>query len=448
MIKKKKRLPLEGVRVLSLTQSWTGPFGSMLLGDLGAEILRIDQIQYIGGLTRGMEAYPNEERWRNNKDGGIMQYPDREPWGPNGEQPWNRFSFGNSVLQNTFDFTLDFSRPKGWDLVKKLVALSDIFIENNTPTTAPKLGFTQEFLQETNDRLVIIRTPGFGLSGPHMAWKGFGRNIEGAIGHTWTMRYSEAPEHLISNRQTFIMDNLGAHSVAVAAMMGLLNREKTGKGCLIEIAQAEGAMGALPAPWMNYFANGGIEPSRGNRHATAVQGCYPAAGEDQWVVITIGTEEEWDGFCRALGHPPWTLDPAFGDITNRLNNHDLLDKKIAEWTRNHDNYYIMHLLQAHGVPAGPVMTEAMNYADEHVKSRDFFIKETQKWCGTHLYTGYTGKYKRLERKNRADMPPCGLGEHNEYVFKTILQLSDEEYAELEREQYIGTDILRNAKASL
>ena len=448
MINEKRRLPLEGIRVLSLTQSWTGPFASMLLGDLGAEVLRLEQIQYMGGLTRGAEAYPNEKRWQNNRNGGIMQYVDRKPWGPNGEQPWNRFSFGNCHLQNTHSFTLDFSRPKGWELIKRLVEMSDVFIENNTPMTAPKLGFTREFLQETNGRLIIIRSPGFGLSGPHMSWKGFGKNIEAAIGHAWLMRYSDKPEHLISNKQTYVMDNLGAHSVAIAAMMGLLNREKTGEGCFIELAQAEGAMAALPAPWMNYFANGRLDPPKGNRQATAVQGCYPATGDDQWVVIAIGTEEEWTGFCKALGNPAWTLAPEFSDVTARLKNHDLLDEKIAAWTRNHDNYYIMHLLQSHGVPAGPVMTEAMTFADEHIRSRDFFIKETQRWCGTHFYTGYTGKYKRLDRKNRADMPPCGLGEHNEYVFKTLLKVSDEEYADLEREQFIGTDILRDAKASL
>ena len=82
--------------------------------------------------------------------------------------------------------------------------------------------------------------------------------------------------------------------------------------------------------------------------------------------------------------------------------------------------------------------EAMNFFDPHVNSRDFWIRETQKWSGTHLYTGYTGKYLRTPRKNRAEMPPCGLGEHNEYVFKAILGLSDKEYTELEREKYIGT----------
>lgn len=445
---KAKRLPLEGVRVLSLTQSWTGPFGSMLLGDLGAEVLRLEQIQYIGGLTRGVEGRPNEERWLKDRGGGIMQYVDRKPWGPNGEYPWNRFSFGNCHLQNTYSFTLDFTRPKGWDLLKEIIRISDIFIENNTPTTTPKLGLTWDFLHEVNPRLIVIRSPAFGLSGPHMNWKGFGRNVEGAIGHAWLARYSEALEHLISNRQTYLMDNMGAHTVATAAMMALLDREKTGTGALVEVAQGEAAMGALPAPWIDYFANGCIRPARGNRLATAVQGCYPTAGDDQWVVITINGDEEWKGFCDALGNPPWTGDPRFGDLPGRLKHQDDLDTRIAEWTTKRTNYDVMYLLQAHGVPAGPVMTEASTFADGHVKDRDFFIEETQKFCGTHLYAGYIGKYRTTPRKNRAEMPPCWLGEHNAYVFKTLLGLSDEAYAELEKEQYIGTEILTDAKQSL
>jgi benzylsuccinate CoA-transferase BbsF subunit len=448
MINGKERLPLKGIRVLSFTQSWTGPFASMLLGDLGAEVLRLEQIQYAGGLTRGIEPRPTEVKWGNDRNGGIMQYVDRKPWGSKGEPPWNRFSFGNCHLQNTYSFTLDFTRPKGWELLKKVIKLSDIFIENNTPTTAPKLGLTWYFLHESNPQLIVIRSPGFGLDGPHTHWKGFGRNIEAAIGYGWFIRYSDKPEHLLSNRQTYIMDNLNAHTVALAAMMALLDGEKKGEGSYIEIAQAETAMGALPAPWMDYFANHRLQSPQGNRSPTVVQGCYPTLGEDQWIAITINSDEEWKGFCQAVGNPHWAQDERFRNRASRLKNQDDLDKKIGEWTKKQNNYQVMHLLQAHGVPAGPVMTEAMSFKDPHLKERDFFIKETQKWCGTHLYTGYTGKYKRTIRKNRADMPPCGVGEHNEYVFKELLKLSDEEYAELEKEQYIGTEILPEAKASL
>jgi crotonobetainyl-CoA:carnitine CoA-transferase CaiB-like acyl-CoA transferase len=247
------------------------------------------------------------------------------------------------------------------------------------------------------------------------------------------------------------MDNCRAHTLAAASMMGLLQREKTGKGMLIEVAQAEGVMGVLPIFWMDFFINGRTQPAYANRHPTAIQGCYPTKGERKdydWVVITIHDDSEWLGFCEALGHPDWTKDKKFEDCISRHKHHDDLDNHIAEWSRQHNNYAIMHLLQKHGVPAGPVMTEEMVFKDKHILEHDFFIEETQKWCGTHKYSGYTGRFRNTPRKNRADMPATGLGEYNDYVFKDLLGVSDQEYAELEKEHYIGTEMLPDAKSSI
>jgi len=449
--KSTKKHPLEGVRVLGFTQSWTGPFAGMLLGDLGAENMRMEQIQYAGGMTRGLMPFPLRDMWINKREGRTMQYPDREPTGPNGEYHMNRFSFGNCHLQNTCGFTLDFTRPRGWELLKELVKISDIFLENNTPMTAPKLGLTWEFLHETNPRLIVIRAPGFGLSGPHGHWKGFGANIESSIGHVHALRYSDDSRHAVSNLETYSMDNCGAHTVASAAMMGLLQRKKTGKGMLVEITQAEGVMGIMPIYWMDYFINGRSQPSCANRHPLAVQGCYPTRGENpgyDWVVITINNDEEWRYFCNAIDNPDWCRDDRFADCLSRLRNQDALDQHITRWTQQHHNYAVMHLLQKHGVPAGPVLTEKMVFEDPHIIDRDFFITETQKWCGTHKYCGYTGKFSRTPRRNRAEMPPTGLGEYNEYVFKELLGISEEEYRELEEGEYIGVEMLQTAKASI
>lgn len=448
---KKKDYPLKGIRVLGFTQSWTGPFAGMLLGDLGAENLRVEQIQYAGGMTRGIMPFPMEDYFASIKTGGIFQYPDRKCTGPDGEYHMNRFAFGNAHLQNTYGFTLDFQRPKGMELFKELIRKSDIFLENNTPTTAPKLGLSWETLHEINPNLIVIRSPAFGLSGPHYNWKGFGSNIEAGVGHTHALRYSDAPEDTISTLETYTMDNCGAHSLPTAAMMGLMQREKTGEGMLIEIPQAEGVMDLLPVYWMDYFVNGRIQPAWSNRHPSAIQGCYPTLGDDpamDWAIITIYNDKEWNGFCTAIGNPAWCQDPKFSDAVSRLKNQDELDEHISAWTKQHDCYAIMYLLQDHGVPAGPVMTEKMVCEDRHMLEHDFFIEETQKWCGTHKYTGYTAKARNTPRKNRADMPPTGLGEYNEHVFKKILGLSDAEYQELVDEEYIGTEMVADAKSSI
>ena len=448
---KNKELPLKGLRVLGFTQSWTGPFCGCLLADLGAEHLRVEQIQYAGGMTRGVTPFPLQDMWLNSKDGGIFNYPDRMAQGPNNEYHMNRFSFGNAHLQNCKGFTLDFMRPKGMELFVELLKMSDVFVENNTPTTAPKLGLTWEFLHEINPKLIVIRSPAFGLSGRSVKWKGFGSNVEAGVGHTYAYRYSDDVDDAVSSLETYSMDNIGSHSLAAAAMMGMLQVEKTGKGMLIEIPQAEGVLDALPAQWMDYFVNGRIQPAWANRHPSALQGAYPTNGDEpmfDYVAISIFNDAEWDGFVDALGNPAWAKDEKFADAVSRLKNQDELDKHIAEWTKQHNKYAIMHMLQAKGVPAGPVMTEGDAFADPSLLDHNFFVEETQKWCGTHKYAGQEAIFMRTPRVSRADFPPTGLGEYNEYVFKEILKLSDADYQSLIDEEYIGTEMVAGAKSSL
>jgi len=160
-------------------------------------------------------------------------------------------------------------------------------------------------------------------------------------------------------------------------------------------------------------------------------------------VITITNDEEWKAFCRAIGDPPWSQEETFADSLSRYKNHDELDRHIEEWTSQRNKYDVMHLLQKEGVPAGPIMNERDAYNDPHLKERDFFLEMTQKWCGNHLYAGFAWRHLRAPQK--AYLPPPGLGEHNEYVYKELLKMTDEEYAELEKEQYIGDTYLPHVR---
>jgi len=160
---------------------------------------------------------------------------------------------------------------------------------------------------------------------------------------------------------------------------------------------------------------------------------------DEWIVIAIHNDKQWDGLCRAMGNPPWTREERFADGHSRYKNHDELDRYIEAWAGQRDKYHVMHVLQKEGVPAGPVMNERDAYNDPHLKERGFFLEITQKWCGTHAYPGFPWKFTRAPQE--AYLPPPGLGEHNEYVSKELLKMTDEEYAELEREQYIGDTYL-------
>lgn len=431
-----KRLPLEGVRVLALTVVWAGPYSTMLLGDLGAEVIRLESIQRFASTTRGIMARPPAAMYESDEKGGWLQYPDRQV----GETPWNRCTFFNCHGRNKHAITLDLTRPKGIEIFNRLIQVSDIFIENNAPRVIEHLGLTYDVLSEVNPRLIMIQAPGYGVKGPYRNWVGYGSNVEAAVGHQWLRGYPETDQAIQTN--AFAMDTTGGSSIVFAAMMALHQREKTGRGQYIDLAQAQTVICSLAGAFMDYTMNGRVETTMGNRHPyMAPHGCYRCRGADNWVVIAVGSEEEWQGLCRAMGDPPWTQDEKFADALSRWHHQDELDRHIEEWTSQHDDHAVMHILQREGVAAGPVLNERAAHNDPHLKDRGFFLEITQKWCGTHLYAGFPWKYLRTPQK--VYLPPPGLGEHNEYVYKQVLGMSDEEYAELEREQYIGDTYLPN-----
>ena len=192
---------------------------------------------------------------------------------------------------------------------------------------------------------------------------------------------------------------------------------------------------------MDYTMNRRVQRSLGNRdlHSAAPCGCYRCKGDDRWVTITVGADRQWEGFCRALGNPSWTKEERFGNVLGRHGNQDELDKLIEEWTTRHDHYAVMHMLQKEGVPAGPVMDERDLYNDPHLKERGFHERVTHPEAGTHLYPGLI--WKASKTPNSIRTPACLLGEHNEYVYKKVIGVSDQEYIELEKEGHIGMDFV-------
>ena len=188
---------------------------------------------------------------------------------------------------------------------------------------------------------------------------------------------------------------------------------------------------------MDYSMNARSGSTMGNRHPYALQGCYPCAGEDRWVNITLFDDRDWEAFCKAIGNPEWSKDERFSNIISRHSSHDEIDNHISEWTSQHDHYEVMRVLQDAGVAAGAVMDQRDAYNDPHLNERGVFEEVTQEDTGTHLYPG--APFKMTEPPLKIRRGPVRLGEDNEYVYKTLLEVSDEEYAELEGEGHIGMD---------
>jgi crotonobetainyl-CoA:carnitine CoA-transferase CaiB-like acyl-CoA transferase len=429
-------LPLEGVRAVCVTGIWAGPFASELLADWGCEVIKVESTQRRQLQTRGFFfKFPKGEK-RKVEDGAPWPwgYPDGEP----GKRPWNRFSLFNSPNRNKLSMTVDLTKPKGIDILRRLVKMSDLFIENNAPNTMDRLGITYEWLKEAKPDIIAIRMPAFGLSGPYRNYRSFGSGPEATAGHTWLRGYTDVDKSLATTSVVHC-DAVGGANAALAALMALQYRNQTGKGQFIEAAQVEGLIPQLGEAIMDYTMNRRVQDSIGNRdlHGAAPCGNYRCKGDDRWVSITVRNDEEWQGFCRALPHAEWTKDEKFSTVLNRYKNQDELDKLVESWTLGHDHYAVMFMLQKEGVAAAPVTDAADAYADPHFRERGLFEKVTHPEAGTHMYPGIG--WKQAKTPNHIRRYPCRLGEDNEYVYKELLGMSEDEYADLEREGHIGMD---------
>jgi crotonobetainyl-CoA:carnitine CoA-transferase CaiB-like acyl-CoA transferase len=424
-----KRLPLEGVRIIDLTVVFAGPFATWLLGSMGAEVIMVDSIHHWPDMRRFFMMWPTPAMMEGRDP---KRYPNREY----GERPWNRSAFFTRVGWNKKSCCIHLGDPKGKEVFKRLVAVSDVLIENNSAKAMDHLALGPEVLMKVNPRLICINMPSYGRQGPYKDYVGWGDNAEALTGHHWVRGYDDEI-HPLHNTGVYHMDSSGGATAALAAIMGLRKRRQTGKGTAIDFAQIESFMPQLGEIYMDYAWNGRVQRTLGNRHPTAVQGCYRCRGEDAWVNITINNEEEWQGLCQAMDHPLWTKEEAFTNHENRRRNHDAFDQRLEEWTIKFDKFEAFMILQNHGVPAGPVYYEADTYRDPHLNARGFFQNIDHAETGSYRYPGFL--WKMSETPMTVRNPPCTMGEHNEYVFKEVLGMSEEEIATLTEEKVIGGD---------
>ena len=332
---------------------------------------------------------------------------------------------------------MDLMRPEGKEIFKRLIAKCDIFIENNACGVMDRLGVGYPELKEINPRLIMVSLPGYGATGPYKSFHGFGFHQEAFSGHTWLRGY---PDLDPSNTSVALhADACAGVNAAYAAMLALVQRRTTGKGQFIDLAQTEVAISHQTDAVLDYTMNGRVRGSMGNRHSSAAPcGAYRCKGQDEWVTITVYDDDDWAGFCRALGNPAWTKEEKYSSSPSRWSNQDDLDKLVEEWTSQRSSYEVMHALQKEGIAAGPVISDKDAFDDPQLVDRGHFEEVYQEECGTYPIAGLL--WRAENTPNRIRRPAPSLGEHNEYVYKEVMGISDEEYARLEKEGHIGMDM--------
>ena len=187
---------------------------------------------------------------------------------------------------------------------------------------------------------------------------------------------------------------------------------------------------------LDYSVNGRVAGTRGNRHRDmAPHGVYPCLGDDMWAVVSVSSEDEWQGLCQAIGQPHLGLDPHFLDLEARRHNHEALDQIISSWTRERDHYQVMHVLQAHGVPAAAVLTGSETIGDPHLEARGFWDVVEHPEAGTYKQTTTPWILSKSPRRPATAAP--GLGEHNFQVLTALLGLPSGEIDALVKSGIIG-----------
>ena len=412
-------LPLDGIKVLDMTQVWAGPYTTTLLGDLGADIIRVeDSVDYT--VSRGALARPGKELL--DSLGWMCAFPDDEP----GERPWNRGAFFNIHARNKRSATVDLRRAEGVELFLRLVEQVDVMVENNSTGVIDKLGLGWDVLHRRNPRLILIRMPALGLTGPLSSIVGFGANFEAMCGLTSLRGYPDADPSY--NRPVYYMDTASGAAGAVAALAALRRRQRTGVGEMVEMAQGENMLNLIGEYLIDAARTGRDWAGVGNRHLVdAPQGAYPCQGEDRWVVLSVDSDEAWAGLLRAMGDPVWGADERFATAEGRRAHHDELDQRLGEWTTTLDRWEVTHRCQAEGVIAAPVLDEPDTVTDPHLRARGFFRQRGSEEVGWHEYPGHPWKWTGPALQWGG---LCPYGGANAEVWQGVVGLSDAEYERL------------------
>jgi crotonobetainyl-CoA:carnitine CoA-transferase CaiB-like acyl-CoA transferase len=420
------KLPLEGVRVIDLGIALAGPYGAMLLADLGADVIRVENPQTFLPMTRGSRARPVKEQIL--KFGLISSaYPGKEP----GDHPWNRYAWFNLSSRNKRSITMNMREPEGMKLFGKLVATSDVVLENSAPGVLDKMGVTLDWLREQNPTISYVRIASFGQTGPLRNHKGLGVQVDAFGGGDMLRTYGgRGPE---SNTWSVPADHGGALGAAWGTILAMHHRRRTGEGLLVDTSLVETFVNFIGPLVLRTSLTGNDIESVGNRSHKWVQGVYRCAGVDNWLVVTLYDDDDWTTLCRVIGQPDLANDVRFNTLFKRRANHDELDEIITAWSVRHEHREAAELLQRAGVAAGPVLNGSEVFVDPHLRARGFFVELTQKDTGTYDYPG--SFWMKDGQRVQPRRPSAMLGEHNQELYAE-LGITGEEYARLERDGHI------------
>ena len=392
---------LAGVRVLELTVAMAGPWIGRFMAACGAEVIRVESRRYPDVVR--LYVPPNASERGSDPQGS--------PW-------FTEWNAGKRFV------ALDLARPQAVEICRRLVARSDVVIENNGAGVVDKLGLGYEALSGVKPDLVMLGTSGYGDRGPQRGYVTWGPNIEALSG---LATLSGFPGRDCTITQYAYPDVLSALHGLVAVLAALEHRDRTGVGQYLNVAQLEATIAAVGDVLLETLVNGRVPARSGNRSpASAPHGCYRCRGDDRFCAIAVANEDEWARFCTVIGHPEWRCDTRFADQARRLANVEALDALVETWTSGREAEEVMAALQGAGVAAGVVQHVADLARDPQLAARGFFERlphATRGWVvATGIPLGLTDPPARSGGAGQA------IGQDHDYVFGELLGMTADEIA--------------------
>jgi crotonobetainyl-CoA:carnitine CoA-transferase CaiB-like acyl-CoA transferase len=335
--------------------------------------------------------------------------------------------------RNKKGITLNLSDPEGREVFRELVRGSDVVTENYTPGVMARFGLTYQDLRPLNPTMVMLSMSGYGASGPWSQHPAFASTFAQMSGIYHLTGY---PDHLPTPLGGGGVDPITGVMGTVAALVGLLYRQRTGRGQHLDFSQLESITTMLGDSFLDVGLNGRVPGRQGNRHPRAAPyGCYPCRGEDSWVTIAVFTDGQWRQLCRVMGAPELAGTKWFASLAERIAHQDELDELVGRWTAERDGYEVMQMLQAQGIAAGPVLPPALLPKDPHLAARGFFEVVERAWVGKLPYARVPIRFSATPMGPSAPAP-C-LGEHNSLVLGGLVGLGEGELRNLAERQVTG-----------
>ena len=394
--------PLSGVRVIDLTWIVAGPQCTRILADLGAQVIKVEYAESSDYIRR------------------APPFADDQPG-------VNRSGFFNNLNRNKLGVTLNVGHPDGMELLKRLISISDVLIENFSSRVMARWGLDYQEQRKLKPDIIYLGLSGFGHSGRHQDYTTWGPTAQALSGLTFM---SGLPGHMPAGWGYSFLDHTAGYYGAMAILMALHHRQRTGQGQSIDISQVETGIVMTGPVLLDHTVNGkpyrrpGNPPgNRSNHPRVAPHNVYRCRGDDRWCAITVFTEEEWRSFCTAIGQPPWTQDHRFATNQARVEHEDELDALIEGWTHHREAEEVMTTLQTAGVAAGVVQTAADKVdRDPQLRDRGFFPVMDHPEIGPYAFEGFPARFSRAGAEFLRPAPL--LGQDNVLIFKELLGLGE------------------------